>query len=57
MKQKQIVIAFIHTYIHTQKIIVSLLLYSGLHAILSDSVEMGEDTYRETSITSFHVHT
>ncbi len=29
-----------------------LTLYSGIGTISSDSVEMGEDTYRETSITS-----
>ena len=44
---------YIHTYIHTYTDDTCLLtLYSGLHAILSDSVEMGEDTYREKSITS-----
>ena len=43
----------INTYIHTYTDDTCFLtLYSGLDAILSDSVEMDEDTYREKNITS-----
>ena len=48
----------LHTYIITYIIDYCLLtLYSGIDAISSDSVEIGEDTFRDTSITSKHDHT